>query len=123
MRAPFNREIDFYYGPTSPYGPPNTLYRSAVRARVVLQTRIFWGDFPFSLSDGAWVTFPPPLPHSVVFGFVSAGVISLDFDSFDRVALVSGGIPTHYVCWPQTVNPQVGAQYCRAYLAPLPVPF
>lgn len=72
MRGAFNTTCNVFYGPESPYGPPNVQYAATVPCRLVPQTEIDQDDFPLSLTE-AWLTVEALAPNTPKYQSSSLG--------------------------------------------------
>lgn len=115
MRGPFTYNTDWYYGPHSTVGTPNTLYALAVPSRVVKQTEIFQLDWPYVISQ-AWITLDNHEPNLPEFHSPSLWYLGADWLEADRVALEPFGSPDWFVMRKELVTPPTDPNYWRVLI-------
>jgi len=118
MRGAFDKTCDWWYGPESVAGTPNTMYAPNVPCRVVFQEQIFQQEFPFSMSI-AWLTNDEVIPNIPVTISPRIGYTYDNWFQADRVAIPSGTEPGWYVSRRELVSPFGRASYWRVLLLPL----
>jgi hypothetical protein len=118
MRGAFNGTADYYYGPSSPFGPPGVQYAAAVPCRLVLQTEIDQGDFPLRLAH-AWMTADAALPHTPDYKSFALGDWYAQIATADQVAIPTGTPPAYYAIRLEDVVPFSGSPYSRVMLIPI----
>lgn len=115
MRGAFNRLCDVYYGPRSPFGPPNTLSQASVPCRLVPQLKIFQDQFPFSLSQ-FWLTHNAPAFNGPDTISPWAPAAFDDYGTADQVLISGVALPKMVVCRQEFINPVVRPSYWRCLL-------
>lgn len=116
-RAPFDRTIDLIWGPGWPLA--GTVRVAAMPARVVPDL-VFREPLPPMGDSLAYATFDQEVAYSPAF--VPDGVEQYIWSSLvaDRVAIVSGSAPTHYVVRLELRTRLPQPSYWRAHIAPIP---
>lgn len=118
MRAQFNTFCDVFYGPSSPFGPPNALYLAAVPCRLVPQLRVFQDQFPFDLT-GFWLTHNAPSFNGPATSSPWVPATFDDYNTADRldVSGFTGG--RLIVCRQEFINPFGRPSYWRNLCLPV----
>lgn len=118
MRGAFNRLCDLFYGPESPFGPPNTQYAASLPCRFVPQPLIDQDDFPLALAD-AWMTIEAVPPNTPKILSSSLGEWHARIYTADQVAIsgVAGG-PWYAIRLEEMTGPDQ-APYYRVMLLPV----
>lgn len=118
MRGAFNVTMEVRYGPRSTAGPPGVTYAVGIPCRRVAQTRLFQGQFDFSLSS-AWVTQDTVVLNPPSVSSPWLGAMFTDQMAADEVAF--SDFPTFWftVCRHEEMNPPRGADYYRDLIIPV----
>ena len=119
MRAPFNRQVNLYWGPAT--ATPGAIRVPALLCRIVpdLVFLDLTGPFEESLS---YLTSKDAVPFGPQVTPVLPGVYEFDFEFADRVSLTVTAEPTHYVQRVELRTRGTEEIYWRSYLAPLTPP-
>jgi len=118
MRAPFNTTLGVRYGSRSVVGPPGAVWASDIPCRVVPQTEITQGQFPFTLSS-AWVTVDAVRLHGPFTSSPWLGAVFTDQLAADEVSFPGLDGPWFSVQREEDVQPFGRDPYWRYLLVPL----